>query len=226
MEYHSGAKYTLYAPLTSLPTPVANDFKKTSIGWIQALMGLIAHDWAEIQNSYLRSLGPKISGQRLISSLIRKLWNTSWDIWNFRNHTLHSNEGPTKTETLSSINTRVTYHYNRGIKGLPKIYHFVFKTNIHTLLSLPFHQCLLWLAATSSAIKWPQINSNNINYPLEVEQLLLSRIHISCLIPSLTTFDQTPAFRTVAVPDKYCRLFIERWGNLPLYQYPKHNQNL
>ena len=84
-------------PPPSLPTPVATSFKKqTNIGWIQTLMGLIFHDWAEVQNTYLRSLGTKISGVRWISALIRKLWDTAWEIWNFSNHTLHATDGSQK----------------------------------------------------------------------------------------------------------------------------------
>ena len=57
-------------------------------------MGLISHDWAEVQNAYLLYLGAKISGVIWIYTLIRKLWDTAWYIWNFRNHTLHATEGP------------------------------------------------------------------------------------------------------------------------------------
>ena len=59
---------------------------------------------------------------------------------------------------------------------------------------------------------------------LDVEQLLLSRIHSSRLIPSLTSFDQYPTLRTIAVPDKSHSFFIERENYPLLYQYPDHNQ--
>ena len=119
-----------------LPIPVANTFKKyTNIGWLQALMGLISTDWAEVQNAYLRYLGAKYSGAIWIYVLIRKLWNTEWDIWKFRNHILHATDAPPKTEILALINRRVSLHFNRGIQGLPLRRHFLFKTNIHTLLS-------------------------------------------------------------------------------------------
>ena len=60
-------------------------------------MGIISHDWAEVQNAYLRSLRAKISGVRWISALTKKLWNTSWNIWNFRNHILYATDDPQKT---------------------------------------------------------------------------------------------------------------------------------
>ena len=82
-------------------------------------MGLIPHNWVEVQNAYIRSLGAKITGVIWISALIRKLWDTAWEIWNFRNHTIHSTDGHPKTEILGLINTRVARHLSRGISGPP-----------------------------------------------------------------------------------------------------------
>ena len=102
-------------PLTTspfLPTTVANSFKKqTNIGCIQALMGLIYHYWAELQNTYLRSLGTKNSGLIWIFALIRKLWNTAWVICNSRNHTVQATVWPQK-----NVNP-ISYQY----KSLPTL---------------------------------------------------------------------------------------------------------
>ena len=76
-------------------------------------MGLISHDWDEVKNVYLRSLGSKITGVIWISALIRKLWDTAWEIWNFSNHNLHATYAPQKTEILGLINTRTSQHFNR-----------------------------------------------------------------------------------------------------------------
>ena len=40
---------------------------KNSIGRIQALTGLLAHELAETKNAYLESLGDKVTGQRWVS---------------------------------------------------------------------------------------------------------------------------------------------------------------
>ena len=142
-------------------------------------MGLISHDWSEVQNAYLRSLGTKISRVIWISALIRKLWDTAWDIWNFRNHTLHDTDAPPKMEILSIINTRVSRHFNIGISGLTIRCHFLFKANTHTLLSRPVRQRLLWIAAVSSSCQCYQINLNRKRNLLETDQFLLIRIHSS-----------------------------------------------
>ena len=177
-------------------------------------MGLISHDWSEVQNAYLISLGAKISGFRWISALIRKLWNTAWDIWNFRNHILHATYAPKKTEILALINIGVSLHFNRGILGLPLICHFLFKTNINTLLSWTVCQQLSWLAAVSRSRQCSQIIPNRRGNIIDPDHLLLSRIHSSRIIPSINTFDQSQILRTVAGPDKY-RSFSLKYNTTP-----------
>ena len=67
-------------PSTPPPLDEARAFKnQTNIGWPQALMGLKAGFWAEIQNMHLQLLGAKTTDKRWISSLIKKLWDTAWD---------------------------------------------------------------------------------------------------------------------------------------------------
>ena len=61
---------------------------------------------------------------------------------------------------------------------------------------------------------------------LDIDQLLLSRIHANRSIPSLTSFDKTPPFRTVAGLDKPRSLFIDIEDDPLLYQDPSREQNL
>ena len=60
--------------------------------WLQALMGLLSHDWDDIQNLYIQSLSAKITSHRWIYSLIRNVWDTVLDIWNYSKHTLHATD--------------------------------------------------------------------------------------------------------------------------------------
>ena len=68
----------------------------------------------------------------------------------YMNHILHASNGPTKTEILALINSRVTLNVIRGMKGLPKIFHFLLKKNIHTLFSRP-----VWTYLTCSSPRRP-----------------------------------------------------------------------
>ena len=60
-------------PTQTLPNPIARAFRKQGeIGWLHALIGLMSHNRAELQNSHLQYLGAKITGEIWISSTIRK----------------------------------------------------------------------------------------------------------------------------------------------------------
>ena len=62
------AQRTTKPPLSSYNHSSGVVLKTQSIvGFLQAMVVLLYHDWAYIQNIYIQSLGSKISGQRWIS---------------------------------------------------------------------------------------------------------------------------------------------------------------
>ena len=71
-------------------------------------MGLFSQEWADIQNQHLQALGAKTTGQRWISAIIKNIWDTTWDAWNYRNQKLKYTYGPTKMEILNNINAKIT----------------------------------------------------------------------------------------------------------------------
>ena len=127
---------------------------------------------------------------------------------------------------IALINTRVTIHFNKGTTGITKRWYFLFKTHVHTLLYIPVRQRLYWMAKFSSSLQFYQINSIGISNLLDTNQILLSRIHTSQLLPALTTFDQTLPFRTVVGRDKTRSFFIQIEEYPLLYQDTDHDQNL
>ena len=154
-------------------------------------MGLVSSDFSEIQNLYLQYIEAKTTGEMWISYLIIKLWDTTWEIWKYRNHTLYSTYGYTKTDILTFTNKIITYHLRRGMTGLPQRFKFLFQTTIHTLISRPVHQRLSCMAATSSKIKYTHRWAIRKRH-LHTDGIILERITKGCLIPSLTQFDVPP----------------------------------
>ena len=76
---------------THLPPEPSNAYcTQSRIGWIQDLMGIIYHTWAELQRPHLQYISAKVTVQIWISSLIKKLWYTAWEIWNKQKHILHN----------------------------------------------------------------------------------------------------------------------------------------
>ena len=55
-------------PPPNLSTQAEEAFnKQNNIELLQALTGILAHEWAKTQNAYLQSLGAKFTGQRWVS---------------------------------------------------------------------------------------------------------------------------------------------------------------
>ena len=86
-----------------------------------------------------------------MASLIRNLWDTVWDMWNARNHILHSTDGSTKSRMIRKVNAIIEYHHVRGLVGIPECCRFLFNTSLSSIMYFPFRQQLSWLATIPSA---------------------------------------------------------------------------
>ncbi len=67
--------------------PGVNDLVLTQdiIGWKAFLEGGVLHAWAAKQQDYYDWLNKKNTGKRWITTLIKKLWQISWNMWEHRN---------------------------------------------------------------------------------------------------------------------------------------------
>ena len=66
--------------------------KQDTIGWRACIDGLLVREWAAVQASYFEMIGSRRSGKRWAVALIKKLWDTAWDMWDHRNRVVHDNE--------------------------------------------------------------------------------------------------------------------------------------
>ena len=137
----------------------------------------------------IQYLGDKVTGRRWISSLIMKLWDIAWDMWNYRNHTLHDSDGPTKAAVLTHANSRISYHFNRGTIGIATRCHFLFKTKENILLSLQIIKKLGCIAATPCAQRWAQRPNTRRNVYLSADQIFL------IALPKTTSFPHSANLR-------------------------------
>ena len=56
-----------------------------SIGWKAFLEGVLDVEWQKFQQTQYDETGSRKTGKRWVVALIRKLWNTAWDMWQHRN---------------------------------------------------------------------------------------------------------------------------------------------
>jgi hypothetical protein len=55
------------------------------IGWLPFLEGCIAVELAGVQDAHFLWLGRRNTGKRWAASLVVKLWEVAWDLWDHRN---------------------------------------------------------------------------------------------------------------------------------------------
>jgi hypothetical protein len=75
-------------PFTPIPS-LADDAQaalliQDSIGWANFFEGCIAQEWEAIQEAYFHWCRSRKTGCRWTASLIQKLWDLSWDLWEHR----------------------------------------------------------------------------------------------------------------------------------------------
>ena len=66
--------------------------KQDAIGCRACIDGLLVKEWAAVQASYFEMIESRRSGKRWAVALIKKLWDTAWDMWDHRNRVVHDNE--------------------------------------------------------------------------------------------------------------------------------------
>jgi hypothetical protein len=62
------------------------------LGWLTFFEGCIAEECAGVQHVHFLWLGRRNSGKRWATSLVVKLWEIAWDLWDHRNQIKHNIE--------------------------------------------------------------------------------------------------------------------------------------
>jgi hypothetical protein len=80
----------------SFTWPGVNNLLQTQdlLGWRAFLEGCVLKEWAAKQQEYYTWLEKKNTGRRWITTLIKKMWEISWDMWEQRNGALTNPESP------------------------------------------------------------------------------------------------------------------------------------
>jgi hypothetical protein len=111
--WHHGTD--LIAP--SYTWPGVNDLVllQDSIGWRTFLEGGILHAWAAKQQDYYDWLQKRNTGKRWITTLIKKLWQISWNMWEHRNGELKNPASPSSLREHARLDALITTEYNNPL---------------------------------------------------------------------------------------------------------------
>ena len=135
------------------------------------MLGLPSTNWALAQNVYYKSINSRCNAKPWLTVLIKKLWEVSWDMWDFWNHVLHSKEKglhirTQKEDLIQQINTIRNSHIFTHIIGQR------FEQQLHSLDNLSIIQ-LKSICSTLTTIS-SQPASGNI---IRQQQFLRAWLH-------------------------------------------------
>jgi hypothetical protein len=82
-----------------------------SVGWQAFLEGGVLLSWAAKQQDYYDWLKKKNTGKRWVTTLIKKLWEISWGLWEHRNGELKNPSSPASLRDHARLDALIAADY-------------------------------------------------------------------------------------------------------------------
>ena len=130
--------------------------EQTDIGWGAALEGRWSELWVEIQERHFRKLKKQRSGKRWLTTIIRKLWNIAWDLWQHRND-VQAERQIEERRMKNAVNIR--YEYGLGSTGLDQNDRRLFAKTMEEILTANIHYQDAWVRRITMARKRSATNT-------------------------------------------------------------------
>ena len=86
-----------------------------------------------------------MTGKRWIAALIKKLWETIWALWRYRNGLVHEETNTPLKKVIALLNIALLKELQYGLDGLPSKYAYLFKKNMSQVLTTSINQKKQWL---------------------------------------------------------------------------------
>ncbi len=77
------------------------------IGWNQFFEGWLVQEWTRAQQAYYNSIKSLRTGELWAVALIKKQWDTAWDLWEHRNGILHEEQNKVVALEIHRINRNI-----------------------------------------------------------------------------------------------------------------------
>jgi hypothetical protein len=142
-------------PLSQVHTNLPGLFQaiavQDQIGWLAFFEGCIATEWAGVQEAHYLWLGRRNTGKRWATSLVVKLWEVTWDLWNHRNQAKFDLETAQDIARRESILAAVRSEYSVGRSSLPRRDWRHFQCPLLSILSSSLHYLDAWLLRVKTA---------------------------------------------------------------------------
>jgi hypothetical protein len=127
---------------------------QNQIGWQRFIEGWLTKDWAAIQQQYYELIRPHRTGRRWAMALIKKLWETAWDLWEHRNDIFHEQENIVTRIMGAHLNHQVA-RLHRHLLQLPLRHndHHLLSLKLSTLLRKDARYKEAWLEVAGPALR-------------------------------------------------------------------------
>lgn len=123
------------------------------VGWGRFFEGWLVKDWSILQQRYYSITRSRRTGRRWTIAILKKLWDTAWDLWEHRNGILHDKENLITRSMIINLNARVSRvytelssralrHYDRHLVYLP----------LTTLIRKDTNYKVTWLSVAEPAL--------------------------------------------------------------------------
>ena len=128
--------------------------------------GYTARQWETSQEAYLQFKSRRISGKRWIAALIKKLWETIWALWRYRNGLVHEQSNTPLHKTTTLVNIAIMKELKFGLDGLPRKFSYLFTKNMTSVLKTSLNQkkqwvLTIWVARDTYTPQHISINQRN-----------------------------------------------------------------
>ena len=135
----------------NLPPKILNLLHRQDfVGWDNFVLGRPVRGWREIQADHYKLLGNKRTGKRWLISVLKKLQQVAWDLWEHRNNILHkSDEGIHKQLCRKAIRKQ----FELGTIGLSSNSKKLFKAGLEATLNRSLLDMRAWLNSVRCARK-------------------------------------------------------------------------
>ena len=105
------------------------------LGWYYSLCSFLSPSLITLQQSHYNTISSRRSSLRWATNLTNKLWEILYQIWCYRNDTLHSNSNKQLLSGLHTLKECISFEHELNTESLHPVYSSYFHIPLPSLLS-------------------------------------------------------------------------------------------
>ena len=160
--------------------------------------------WQVLQKEHFKELNSRRSGCCLISSLIQKLWDAAWSVWQHRNFVLKNktHEIESYADLMAKLQTRIIYHRHIGLRGLPETHLSLFEQSANQIRARTPCNQIAWLKTVATGRLMINRANSRTPIPQDKDLKLVDQLGKSGLLRNMIKAEKAPAYITKATPPR------------------------